>query len=983
MRAIRAAAYAVPVLLFHLALSSLLRAEDLTLPVTADNSICMHPGEVQDNCGQSSRVKLKGTENVILLNFDAAALKGKAVTKAVLRIKGAAKNLMVRKVGFSTVATEWNEGKQGNEAKAAPGESCFLAPAFEQRKWAGADSSFLDAVWGRGGTIWSQTYVQPDGEMWYEMEFDPRIAEACALGLSHGLVLSDDNGQTKNIVADAYPATNFSNNFFYSREQGNAKPVFRFTVEPAKPAAPATLKVEVKPWPGGADFKDGGLEISWPGPKDPAEAKATIGYKVSLGVNGEPAQPLPRWMLPTVAFPGEKVRVLLKGQTAGAKVEALVEVFSKGSSDATAKGQGSGTVSPKLDAPAALALADVQPAAGDPPADATVRVWAMPDCCKANPITGNVQEEDGVNYEGDVKGTFAQANAVWSGKDRTVSLTALRGEWVAFQIVCQNLTKDSVKYAVKPGALEGPSSIPATAVELSRVWYQKTGKSARGWYADPLIPLKHGESFSVPDAKNAVSGQTTQTVYVEWFVPKDAKSGAYNGQIEVQANDGAPVALKVKLDVAGAQIPDQAHFTWSMNAYSSPGSPYGAAGSPEFIAAERAFYVMSHLHRTCLAVLHYSHGGDYQAGCAPPLTGSGKQMKVSDWSAWDARFGPLFDASAFKGTPREGVPMDHFYLVMAEHYPTAMKDGYKWDNAKWEEHWKVAGPIEEGFSQAYKDQWVAVAADHMRHFAEKGWKTEFQIYLNDKYFYKQYDKNKKGHGRGVSFWLLDEPMHIDDYHALAFFGWLFRDAQKLAGEAAGRTTEFRVDVSRPQWGRDVLDRIVDLNVTGGFSDYRPWLEDWRERYGQEIWTYGGAPTSTQSALGIVAQALDLYGRGVDGFVPWLTLGNEGNWTNFEDTCVYYQGKPQGIAGPCASLRLKAYRRGEQDVEYIWLLAEKRGLLKDDPSRLRVGEMVKSAIRAKRELGKLDAQGAVTESLKGLRPSDFEALRRAVAKELTP
>jgi hypothetical protein len=233
----------------------------------------------------------------------------------------------------------------------------------------------------------------------------------------------------------------------------------------------------------------------------------------------------------------------------------------------------------------------------------------------------------------------------------------------------------------------------------------------------------------------------------------------------------------------------------------------------------------------------------------------------------------------------------------------------------------------------------------------------------------------------VSFWLLDEPMHIDDYHALAFFGWLFRDAQAQAGPAAARTTEYRVDVSRPQWGRDTLDRIVDLNVTGGFTDWRPWLEDWRERYGQEVWTYGSMPVSTQSALSVVGQALDLYGRGVDGFVPWLTLGSEANWKDFAKTCVFYHGKPHGIAGPCASLRLKACRRGEQDVEYVWLLAQQRGLLKDDPNRLRVGQLLKTAIRASRERGTLDSQGAVTESLTGLRPEDFEALRLSIARAL--
>jgi hypothetical protein len=306
-----------------------------------------------------------------------------------------------------------------------------------------------------------------------------------------------------------------------------------------------------------------------------------------------------------------------------------------------------------------------------------------------------------------------------------------------------------------------------------------------------------------------------------------------------------------------------------------------------------------------------------------------------------------------------------------------MAAGYKWNDATWEEHWKVAGPVDEGFSRQYREQWVAVMRDFIHHVAERGWRTSFQVYLNDKYFYKQYDPKRKRRGEGTSFWLLDEPQHIDDFSALAFFGRLIREAQQ-----GDRTrVVFRADVSRPQWGRDLLDRLLDLNVSGGFAGFRPWLEDWRERRGQAVWTYGGAPPSTDSALGIESQALDLYARGVDGFVPWLTLGDERNWTAFEDTCVFYTGKPMGINGACASLRLKAYRRGEQDVEYVRLLAERLGLLAGDPDRRQVAALLAGAIGGTKKLGRLDAQGAVTESIHGLAVDDFVRLRRAVAARL--
>ena len=111
------------------------------------------------------------------------------------------------------------------------------------------------------------------------------------------------------------------------------------------------------------------------------------------------------------------------------------------------------------------------------------------------------------------------------------------------------------------------------------------------------------------------------------------------------------------------------------------------------------------------------------------------------------------------------------------------------------------------------------------------------------------------------------------------------------------------------------------------------------------------------------------------------MGNSGNWTKYEDTCVIYSGKQFGITGACPSLRLKAYRRAEQDVEYLYLLAEKRNLLKDDPARRQLEQLAESAVKVTRTFGKLDAEGAVTESFSGLRIDDFERLRKAITAEL--
>lgn len=951
-------------------------AEEVRLPVTADTSIAADARETRLNYGGDRRIKLKGIENFILLGFDTTPLANQVVERATLHLRGTDARLMVRKVGLSTVATAWTEGASASDAEAKPGESCFLSPALGSASWAGAGSNFVDAVWAHGGTIHVQAYVTPAADRWYPIPLDGRLIEACASGLSSGLCVSDDNGQTKAGHKDVVPDTNFANNYFHSREQADSAPYITATCVPAPKVEAVGLAVEVAPWVAGADETKGGVAISWPGPANEAERAAIIGYRLRLrAADGTPSG-LPRWMHPTVPVAGERVRALLAGQPAAASLTLEVEVIGRGGVT-LARGVGTGASSPALPAIAPLAQVPVAPpAAGAPPADARGLVFAIPDLAKANPLSAAVLEEPGIDYAGEAAGSWSEANPVWSGAQRTVSLAALRGEWVAFQLVCRN-RQPSVTWKIAPGDLQGPNgaSIPASAVRLARTWYQKVGTGERDWFADPLLELAAGEAFTVPDARNAVPGQTCQTVHVELFVPKDAAAGSYAGSLQVVTGDGPALPLAVRLEVGTAVIPDTTAFTFSMNAYSSPANGFGPAGSDAFLAAERSFYRMAHEHRTTLAVLGYSHSGKHQEGVTWPLAGSGAAMKVADWSAWDRRYGPYFDGSAFAGGPRAGVPLDHFYLPLMENWPTTMADGYTWNDTTFENHWKVAGPVEQGFSQRFREQWIAVLKDLRQHVGEKKWQTSFQIYLNDKFFYKQYDGKKKAHGQGTSFWLLDEPMHIDDFSALAFFGGLTREAQ----QGDRRTVAFRVDVSRPQWGRDTLDRVVDINVTGGFSNYRPWLEEWRERHGQHIWTYGGAPSSRGSAYGIVMQGIDLYARGVDGFVPWLTLGSEKNWTEFADTTVFYTGKPMGVAGACASLRLKAYRRAEQDIEYLRLLAAKRGLR--DPNRRDVAALIAGALDAKRTLGLLDSQGAVTESFSGMQPAAFERLRRAIAAQL--
>jgi hypothetical protein len=943
------------------ALSAGAEASLIWIPVTADTSMSAYPDERSFTAGAAPRIKLKGIENMILIDFDPRPIWGKRVKRAYLRITGTDNRLMVRRVGVSGIATGWLEGAS---AEYAPGEgACFLRPGTGRNAWwAGTESNFLDAIFGRGGTLWTREVAEHDGAGRYSIPIDPRILEARAARLSCGIVLSDDSGQTMNGSKEVVPETNLSNNFFYSREQSNHPPVLDVEIDDApveEPADPAPVRVAVAPWGEGASNVGGGIEISWAGPASATEAEEVLGYRIWLTIDNGKTLDLPRWMHPAVPPPGEHARALIRNLPAGRTVVAEVDVFGRGGV-IVAHGEGGGFASAALDYPNSIVVPEV--AANQPASVAAVSpVWVIPDGTKVNPVTGNALEEPGIDYAGAPAGSWRDANPAWDGAARTVRLAGIRGEWVAFQIVVEHRGAGAGIWKVVPGALSGPAGgvIPAAAVRLSRLKYIRIGNA---WYADPMVPLKSGDSVRVPADDHAFPDQTNQAVYAELHIPESARPGAYKGSIEVRPGNGPPVAITVAVDVAPAVMPREAHFTWSMNAYSTPGPK-----------AERAYYALAHDHRTNLAILHYSHSGNYEPGCVPRVKGRGASARVADWTEWDARFGPLFDGTAFANTSRPGIGLDHFYLALCEHYPVPMSEGYKWNDVRWEDHWKVAGTVEEGFSRRMQETWVAVAKDYIAHIKARGWKTTFQVYLNDKYYYKQYDAKRKAWGRGVSFWLLDEPLHTDDFLALGFFGNLLREAQ--AGDRS--RVIFRADVSSPQWGRDILDRVVDLNDTGGWPEYRRLLEDWKARWGQKYWTYGDTPPATQSALALSAQAMNLWANGVDGYVPWLVLGEDRNWMDFASTSVIYPGKPAGVDGPCASLRLKAYRRAEQDVEYVWLYANKRGWLKDDPFRRRVAALLSEALKFTRTFGFLDSEGARTELIEGVTPAALESLRSAL------
>jgi len=475
---------------------------------------------------------------------------------------------------------------------------------------------------------------------------------------------------------------------------------------------------------------------------------------------------------------------------------------------------------------------------------------------------------------------YLAANHLWSAKNELVRLYAAKNEFVAFQVVLKGGAE-----GVTP-AIKLPEPLRAELLEFHNV------KSKVGLLPDPLVPIKGALASQQPNG----------AFLADIYVPHETPAGKHTGKLTLAKGEEI-LPITIELNVWDFTLPDWLSFIPEMNSYGLP-------------APELAYYRVGHVHRTCVNALPYSQGGSVRH--APKWDGA-----KLDWTDWDKRFAPLLDGSAFSDLPRKGVPLDSFYLPLHENWPGDVFKSY--NGSYW---------ADRAFPPAYRGTFVKVSRLFAEHFAEKGWYDTFiQFYLNNKNNYKE-----RGWSRGASPWILDEPASFQDYWALRWFAAAFHEG---AAAARGKTKlGFRIDISRPQWERDCLTPLNDFYVCSGvFRKYRRMILDRQRRNGMVIFEYGSSNPVEASNVQPAGWCVSAWCLGADGVLPWQTIGNDGSWANADECSLFYPGAKVGSAEPIPSVRLKAYRRGQQDVEYLTTLA-----LELRVPRWAVGQAVQEQLR---------------------------------------
>ena len=975
-----------------------------------------------------------GFENKdLLVKFDTSAIKGWTVTKAVLHLYVARNDLFG--VGVCTVLGDWREGSAMNGAE-SPGAPCWDFASTPkpgekpgpQHLWGWPGTELHSVCWSHPTAIFSHAGPkQIEREAFYpstqpaeagvyrpsyvhlKIPVSPDVVHAMAAGLCHGVVLTDDKGQVAesySLLGDGYPyrANDAEDPIVFTKDIQEPKlrprlEVFGEAADKTPPAAPANVKVA------STDPADGCVTLEFTAPGgDGDKGAAVLGYEVRCtSAAGKEIAPrlLPRWEMPRPVAPGQTQRMPIFSLPPAQYDLEVMAVDQAGNRSQPAKIQITVPAKPtaalkKADKPAGTVAANAAWKADQ------ILAGVASDMVKVDPVTGAVLAA-GESYR--TEDTGLAQGTMWDGA--AVRLPAAANEVVAFQIILAAPKEPLTNVKLAAGELLGPGGkkIGAENTQFFRVWYVNSERRKRdeagpgglddtrerssNWYGDACLPLKapFDETLAVPAPDNKVTGQKFQAVWVDLYVPRGTPPGAYKGAIQFTCDQAkGPQAVNVEVSVLPLALPETNTFSIEINRYNSMAGFTGLDGKDpaKLRQAIRDYYALAHQHRSVLNCLPYTHSSRVDADYIPTMTGSGTQLRAADWANWDALFTPLLDGSAFapeKGYvgPGAGVPISKMYLALHEGWPMPVNaETYKFwydvkDRVTFAHYAKNAGRIAEGFTKEYQDGWVAVGKAFFEHFKQKGWnRTSFEIFGNNKYYYKAGYFSAAGGRGGVSFWLFDEPSDFDDYDANAFLMQLGRRSMAAAGAEKDVKALYRVDVSQVEMSRGLWDNVVNCWYVGGLVRHAATAQA-RLRWipNEEYWNYGGGGGVTSAPAATAQNILSYWTMGAVGNMPYWDnfRGSGAAWQKGDDLAIYYIGKNyansgKNYPGPIAGVRLKVLRRIQQDMEYLHLLAAKPG-------------WNRSAVRQALSAYADDPQAPVLSFTK-LSLEKLEELRRAVA-----
>lgn len=336
-----------------------------------------------------------------------------------------------------------------------------------------------------------------------------------------------------------------------------------------------------------------------------------------------------------------------------------------------------------------------------------MRIYLIGDSYRVEGLTGRFVEE--------------AYDPVLPRYDEAIELESARNQYVSFQIVLDREEDGEIgEVSLELGELTGRAGTLPGDWEAYVEWFHMIDGRA---IPDMLLPWGKVLPCRVPLHQAYLPAQRAGAIWVDLFIPRQARHGRYEGEVRVRAN-GLEKAMRVGVQVHRAVVPDESLMIADLNNYADSISPAYPAlrDNPNryrdgsYLAVERQFYRMAREHRCLFEHLNYPHCGTPPETFAPEIEGEGKYMRVKSWDAFDAHYGPYLDGSAFEGMRRPAMPIEYLYTPF---------------NLGWPADWSKWG------KKGYATELRRILWEFLRHCEDKGWdQTRLVLMLNNKKEYR-------------------------------------------------------------------------------------------------------------------------------------------------------------------------------------------------------------------------------------------------------
>lgn len=882
-------------------LGSLVQTETVQLFPLADTAVLVSQrGEV--NAGAATNLPIRGNEAFLLARYDTAPVRGWTIMRAtwVARIANGDR----ARLGFSAIATPWQEGSGLLEGRASNGAT-FAWADFGKTRWRDDELPFSYMIRGHGGAPFclgaplapepAAAAAAPATDGWVRISVDPAVVQALVAGRAHGLAISDELGQ----LGETW--------WVPSREAGKDSHYLWVEGARADILPPGGVKhIRVAEYSLLKRTSATAAILQWTATGDDSDRGQAFGYDVRWGplpCTFDTARPLPFFVTPFPRPAGQAEQVLvddlLPDTTYAFFVCAVDEV-----------GQAGPVAQINYHTPTAAPFPDVV----EPALFAADAIRVLNGRLGLQVLDELATLSPAARDAGD-----APRSLVWDRNTRTIRLRAARNETIGFVIQLSRIgTNDVPIVHLTLEPWKHPKQSLDAAASFYRVWFSRsaTGSDKAGWTADALLPLADGVlDIRRPDNRLALAAR--HFVWTEVRAPGDAQPGKYVSRLIIRDQEGAAMdAVNVVLEILPIEMTADPSFVVELSVPPVLAALYKR--SPENLAdvaaLERAYHEIAQEHRCVLAIV----GGDGK-GWVPELAGRGADLRVTSWDAWDVHIHAQKAAHA-SCSDRIGHVADHVTLPFSLNWPIYWRDGFVcYDKlAKSRAGFEVfVGDDTDVSGCMSPDFWMS-------------WRRALQAFrehvpsmdMGNTVYHIKFT-SQAGPTAQQPPWNLGAPSYRADFVALEAFGrMVYSEAQQWGDD--------RRLVMRANVGEAALLPFVQPGVFGVLCVSGTVSAVWdicRARSivtGESFWYRSPATAPEAGPAEIAGVILRTAMLGASGWAIEEALGRNEDWVRAAPRSLIYCGAPFNSDKPFPSLRLKAVRRAWQDLAYLRLLEKREG-----------------------------------------------------------